>query len=319
MFQARAKNETIHAQQTATKAKSRASAFFQPKLTVNTPGDAYEQEADRVADQVVRMRDGEVPILQRMSLSTVPRIQRKCTECEREEQAQRKETTGASSGFSAPPIVRQTLARSDGRPMDTGTLQFMESRFGQDFSQVRVHTDAQAAHSAAAIQARAYTSGRDIVFGQGQYQPSSERGRRLLAHELVHVGQQREGAVQRACVGGRWHFEYDGCSVPTALANFLGIDKDNPAGGADTHFGSKTGASLGLPCDLHDECYQTCGSDRSACDRAMLTNMLAVCARSRASAAARAKCRDWAYRYYAGLRVGGASAHRQRQSQVCHC
>ncbi|MEO6039652.1 MAG: DUF4157 domain-containing protein, partial [Saprospiraceae bacterium] len=70
----------------------------------------------------------------------------------------------------------------------------MESRMGQDFSQVRVHTGAQAAESAAAVQARAYTSGQDVVFGAGEYQPGSESGKRLLAHELVHVGQQRHGA-----------------------------------------------------------------------------------------------------------------------------
>lgn len=295
------------------------TVFFQPKLTVNTSSDAYEQEADRVADEVMRMKDGDAPIVQRMALSAVPRIQRKCAECEREERAQRKEATSTSGGFSAPPIVQQTLTRSGGQPMDASTRQFMEHRFGQDFSQVRIHTDARAALSAAAIQARAYTSGRHIVFGQGQYQPSSEQGKRLLAHELVHVGQQREGAVQRACVAGTWQFEYDGCSVPLALARFLGINKDNPAGGADTHFGSSTGRSRGLPCDLHDECYQTCGSDRRACDEAMLRNMLAVCARSTAPPTIRRKCLDWAYRYYAGLRVGGASAHRQRQSEVCHC
>lgn len=320
MFQAQTKNGIIQTRRFATRVDRRTPAFFQPKLTVNTPGDAYEQEADRIADQVMHIKDGGAPVVQRMPLSTVPRIQRKCAKCEREEQAQRKEAFGASGGFTAPPIVQQTLARSSGgQPMDASTRQFMESRFGQDFSQVRIHTDAQAAHSAAAIQAGAYTSGRHIVFGQGQYQPYSDSGRRLLAHELVHVGQQREGTVQRACVGGRWQFEYDGCSVPPALATFFGIDKDNPAGGADTHFGSRTGASQGLPCDLHDECYQTCGSDRSACDWAMLINMLAVCARSTATPAIRKKCRDWAYRYYAGLRVGGASAHRQRQSQVCHC
>lgn len=172
---------------------SAKSPFFapviQPKLTVNTPGDAYEQEADRIADQVMRMKDGDAPV-----------VQRKCAKCEREEQAQRKEAFGASGGFPAPSIVQQTLARNNGgQPLDADTRQFMESRFGQDFSQVRIHTDTQAAHSAAAIQARAYTSGQHIVFGQGQYQPSSDSGRRLLAHELVHVGQQEhaERQIQR--------------------------------------------------------------------------------------------------------------------------
>jgi len=75
--------------------------------------------------------------------------------------------------------------------MDAGTRHFMENRMGQDFSQVRVHTDGRAAESAAAIQARAFTSGWEVVFGAGEYQPGSDSGKRLLAHELVHVGQQQ--------------------------------------------------------------------------------------------------------------------------------
>jgi Domain of unknown function (DUF4157)/Lysine-specific metallo-endopeptidase len=168
-------------------------SFFQPKLTVNTPGDAHEQEADRVADQVMRMREGDAPIVQRMPITPLGSVQRKCADCEQEEQAQRKETGGGdASGKAAPSIVSDVLSSGGGQPMDGGTQQFMERRFGQDFSQVRVHTDSRAAESAGAIQARAYTSGRDIVFGAGEYQPSSSEGQRLLAHELVHVGQQKK-------------------------------------------------------------------------------------------------------------------------------
>ena len=112
------------------------------------------------------------------------------SEMEEEEQVQRKETAGQAGGQSAPPIVSDVLASGGGRPMDGDTKGFMESRFGQDFSQVRIHTDSRAAESAAAIQAKAYTSGRDVVFGAGEYQPGSDSGKRLLAHELVHVGQQ---------------------------------------------------------------------------------------------------------------------------------
>ena len=178
--------------------------FFQAKLTVNTPGDAYEQEADAVADQVMRMQEGDAPIVQRMPLTSVGDVQRKCAACEQEEeqQAQRKETGGGdASGKAAPGIVSDVLSSGAGRPMEGGTRQFMESRFGQDFGQVRVHTDSRAAESASAIQARAYTSGRDIVFGAGQYQPESEGGKRLLAHELAHVGQQG-GGVKRAIGDG---------------------------------------------------------------------------------------------------------------------
>lgn len=175
--------------------------FFQAKLTVNTPGDAYEQEADAVADQVMRMQEGDAPIVQRMPLTSIGDVQRKCAACEQEEeqQAQRKETGGGdASGKAAPGIVSDVLSSGAGRPMEGDTRQFMESRFGQDFSQVRVHTDSRAAESASAIQARAYTSGRDIVFGAGQYQPESEGGKRLLAHELAHVGQQGGGVMRQS-------------------------------------------------------------------------------------------------------------------------
>lgn len=175
------------------------ACFFQPKLTINQPGDVYEQEADAVADQVMRMAEGDVPFVQRVPISTV---QRKCASCEEEEKehAQRKESgVSPSNGVPAPPLVHSVLS-SNGRPMDADSQHFMESRFGQDFSQVRIHTDGQAAKSAASIQAKAYTSGRNIVFGSGEYQPETDGGKRLLAHELVHVVQQGNGisnAVQR--------------------------------------------------------------------------------------------------------------------------
>jgi len=91
---------------------------------------------------------------------------------------------------SVPPVVRQAL-RSPGRPLENATRAFMEPRFGHDFSHVRVHTDATAAASARAVQALAYTVGRDVVFGEGQYRPGSDAGRRLIAHELAHTLQQR--------------------------------------------------------------------------------------------------------------------------------
>lgn len=109
----------------------------------------------------------------------------------------RREAGNTSGGFAAPPSVGQVLASNGGQPIDTGTRRFMETRFGQDFGQVRIHTDRRAADSAAAIQARAYTSGRNIVFGAGEYRPESSEGRRLLAHELVHVVQQRGEVVSR--------------------------------------------------------------------------------------------------------------------------
>jgi hypothetical protein len=91
-----------------------------------------------------------------------------------------------------PPIVHEVV-NSSGQPLDPGTRGFMESRFGHDFSRVRVHTDARASESARAVNASAYTVGANIVFGHGRFQPSSAEGLRLVAHELTHVVQQQAG------------------------------------------------------------------------------------------------------------------------------
>lgn len=89
-----------------------------------------------------------------------------------------------------PPIVHDVL-NSPGQSLDAGTRAFIEPRFGHDFSGVRIHTDTRAAESAKAVNALAYTFGKDVVFGRGQYMPETNKGRKLLAHELTHVIQQR--------------------------------------------------------------------------------------------------------------------------------
>jgi hypothetical protein len=95
----------------------------------------------------------------------------------------------ASSSLAVPAIVHEAL-RSPGEPLDSSTRQSMESRFGHDFSSVRIKADGQAAVSADAVNARAYTVGRQVVFGRGQYAPATISGQHLLAHELAHVVQQ---------------------------------------------------------------------------------------------------------------------------------
>lgn len=189
------------ARSAASGQKSR-TPFFQAKLTVNEPGDRFEKEADRAADHVMRMQEGDAPVVQRMPVSPVPDLQRKCAECEKEEaeQIRRKAEGAAGTGkLTAPPMVGHVLRHDSGQPMENGTRRFMESRFGQDFSQVQIHTGGQAATSAASIRARAYTHGQHIVFGAGEYRPQSEKGQRLLAHELAHTMQQsgrRSNSVQ---------------------------------------------------------------------------------------------------------------------------
>src|SRR4029077_9193611 len=101
---------------------------------------------------------------------------------------QRSSVTHAKP-LSVPPIVHEVL-EAPGQPLDVQTRAFMEPRFGHDFGHVRVHTDVKAADSARAVNALAYTVGRDIVFGAGRYAPDKSEGRGLVAHELAHVLQQ---------------------------------------------------------------------------------------------------------------------------------
>jgi Domain of unknown function (DUF4157) len=120
--------------------------------------------------------------------------QGECDECTRRNgRLQRHAAQGASSA-AAPDVVHQAL-RAPGRQLDGATRRDMESRFGENFGDVRVHTDAGAAESARAVNAHAYTVGRDVVFAAQRYAPHTPQGRRLLAHELTHVVQQRGGAA----------------------------------------------------------------------------------------------------------------------------
>jgi hypothetical protein len=112
-----------------------------------------------------------------------------CEECKKKEYLQRR-AAGAGGPATAPPMVGETID-SPGQPLDTPTRAFMEPRFGHDFGSVRVHADSRAAASASSIDALAYTAGDDVVFGAGQYAPQTPGGRKLIAHELAHVVQQR--------------------------------------------------------------------------------------------------------------------------------
>ncbi|MFI9814629.1 eCIS core domain-containing protein [Saccharothrix variisporea] len=94
------------------------------------------------------------------------------------------------------------VVRSGGAPLDAGVREDMEARFGTDFSGVRVHTDGAASESAKSVNAQAYTVGDNIVFQNGKYDPSSDSGKHMLAHELTHVVQQRSGPVDGTDAGG---------------------------------------------------------------------------------------------------------------------
>ena len=170
---------------------------FQCKLSVGETHDPLEAEADHMADRVLRMTDPAAPVA---ASSAQPIVQRKCScegtghqcsecaEAERGKSLHRKAVSAQTptASHEAPPIVQDVL-RSPGQPLDASRRAFFEPRFGVNFGNVRVHADANAAASARAIHALAYTAGNHVVFGAGTA-PT-----RLLAHELAHVVQQSGG------------------------------------------------------------------------------------------------------------------------------
>ncbi len=159
--------------------------LLQTKLTISSTGDRYEREADRVAEQVMR-----VPKPQPMNANVCGD---RCLQAQKSLQTARV-GTNTPVQTTAPPIVGNVL-RTPGRPLNSATRSFMESSFGQDFSSVRLHTDLQAGQSATELSARAYTVGSHIVFGPNQYAPATHHGRKLIAHELTHVIQQQNTAT----------------------------------------------------------------------------------------------------------------------------
>jgi hypothetical protein len=98
--------------------------------------------------------------------------------------------------------VKDVVGSGGGSPLDRDTRSFMESRLGADFSDVRVHNDSKATESARSVQAHAYTVGNDVVFQSDKYAPESDSGKRMLAHELTHVVQQRSGPVDGTPAAG---------------------------------------------------------------------------------------------------------------------
>lgn len=215
---------------------------IQTKLAVSTPGDPYEQEADRVAEKIMRMPEPSSAVgVSSAGGSLHSLMGRKCSPCAAAQPGASSE--GEEVAGEAPHVAPKTQGQIDalcgggGQSLTRTEREFFEPRFGHSFSDVRVHTDVRAAELARAVNAQAYTVGRDIVFGDGQYAPQTTQGRLLLAHELTHVVQQRDGVarVQRAgdCrTGGRdedhseakWAFQHDG-----QIWGFASTDKAGPA------------------------------------------------------------------------------------------
>jgi len=166
-------------------------------LKISQPNDPAEIEADRIADRVMQMPVGDGKPVHR-SVNSGNAIHRGRETCEDEgESIQRKALPSEGRIPSHTPAHVRSAIGSGGRPLDSPTRSFFESRLGYDLSAVRVHAGSSAAESARAIKAIAYTLGENIVFDSGKYQPESEGGKRLLAHELAHVIQQQTGKVGR--------------------------------------------------------------------------------------------------------------------------
>jgi uncharacterized protein DUF4157 len=179
------------------------SGALQAKLRIGQPGDRYEQEADRVADEVMRMPepqavpDGESNIqracptreeeeLRRQPIEEEEELQRQPIE---EEELQVKAISGNISEVN-PNLESQIQSLKGGQPLSEKNRAFFEPRFSADFSGVRVHTDSNANHLARSVNAKAFTVGKDIVFGSGQFSSETTGGQKLLAHELTHTIQQ---------------------------------------------------------------------------------------------------------------------------------
>ena len=158
---------------------------LQGKFAISQSSDPLEQEADRIADQVVGTaqteRDGVASDVSRPAMTQLV--------------AKSADTDVGSTDVDL--MVNSTIS-TGGTPLSMATRRFMEPRFGHDFSQVRVHTDEAASRSAQIMQARAYTVADDIVFAAGKYAPGTQDGDRLLAHELTHVLQQTGGEPAEA-------------------------------------------------------------------------------------------------------------------------
>jgi hypothetical protein len=181
-------------------------ASIQTKLEIGRPDDKYENEADRVADHVMRMPDDQSlqgqdddELIQTKPVrdKITPKVQRD-TDIESLEEVENDETLQAKENQTKPEMSSKNLSRrikslnNEGQPLPESERAFFEPRFGADFSKVRIHDNAQAAETARSINAKAFTTKNNIVFNANQYAPKSEKGRTLLAHELTHVIQQND-------------------------------------------------------------------------------------------------------------------------------
>jgi len=182
-----------------------AGAAVQPKLLLGDVDDPAEREADAIADRVMRApanppsegSGARQPIVRRLAV-------------------------GGGGGVALRPAASAGIdaATRGGEPLPASVRTFFEPRFGHDLSHVRLHTHGSAARAAACIGARAFTFGHGIAFAEGEYAPSTDGGRRLLAHELAHVFQQAPDVIRRDA-----RSDVTDLSISTQFAADLAVDE----------------------------------------------------------------------------------------------
>jgi len=174
----------------------------QLKMAVNKPGDRFEQEADRMADRVLRMPAATLPLKdEKLQRQTGDKFQKK--EDDGIQKAPAPEERLQRKGDGVPAVAASTQSAiqqhtTEGQPLSTDVRSYMEPRFGADFSNVHIHSDPEAASLSNQLSARAFTHQNHIFFSRDQYQPGTSEGKHLLAHELTHTIQQGHGVQRKA-------------------------------------------------------------------------------------------------------------------------
>lgn len=204
-------------------ATTAAPKSIQTKLNVNKPGDRFEKEADLTADRVMGMHATGEKEPEKSQLTRVePRLQRKENEA-----GQHDELSGNRSREAAAPAMAdvETTLRSKsggGLAMPQQLRSFMEPRFGTDFANVRLHNDETSHKLNKSLNAKAFTFGNNIFFGSNQYEPTTQQGRHLLAHELTHVLQQSPAAApQNQQTLQRSHFSETALARPSQTGSTM--------------------------------------------------------------------------------------------------
>jgi|CXWL01.1.fsa_nt_gi hypothetical protein len=198
------------------------TSAVQMKMAVSKPGDKFEQEADKMADKVMRMPAPVSPIKEeKLQRAPEEKLQKKeedkIQKAPAEDKLQRKGGDGAPSvGASTQSAIQSKT--TGGQSLSSDVRSYMEPRFNADFSNVRVHSDPESASLSNQLSARAFTYQNHVFFSRDQYQPGTSEGKQLLAHELTHTIQQGH-SVQRSP-------QISTTTTPPLVQRLFGIDLD---------------------------------------------------------------------------------------------